>query len=735
MRVERRNLALLGLAATSLPLLAAGALALAGPRAGSVIGLEDALGAALVLAGAVVAVLWPLLALAPDARGGGARARALELLVLGASFTPALRLAALLSRAPEEAYARAFVALAALAVAQGVAISGVARTRLPRSIAVAFFAALAAGLPLAALVAEDAFGQGVTLGRASIPAALLAQLRGEAEPWPLALGLVLLGALGAGGGRLLVVLVLVATPVLAGDLELERDPEPFLGPRARPAEPAPLRVRVKAGPNGFEGELGARSGGLLVLVPLHLPPSRPAEVAIPAIGDSAGTPLLEVRPREGPSFPLGTPEPVEVVPAWAPFVGIGPLVPRDLARALQPPQRHVWVSHLASALLDLGALGGGALDVLAAGRGADPRLAAFAATGGTLVLPDAASLEALAIEGVGPPREQEGVLCRGLGAGSLLAPTTSASLAALTSRLALVARSRPDMGSVGLAIADAWPEPAPSPRITARIALDAGVLLLVLVVLLLLPTKEPRSTASFVLASLALTVALPWLVLGAARAPVYLEAATVLEAPSEGSLAGATELLRVGSPRRSMAEIGLVAAPPLAAVFATEADAARSRAELHLDAAPATLEPLPARLRFPLAPGAPWTFARRSMRSLGGSVALAPDSVRNGLAWALEQAILVNGKEVVELGDLAPGEERAVKAAPVAFDVFLRRARARPTEQARERLALLTAALPARGSAGTLRLAAFLSLPASPKTRSGVLEESAGETLLVVTAR
>src|SRR2546423_1404886 len=106
MSVSHRTLALLSLLAAGLPLVLAGALAPFGHELEAILPLDQVFALALVLAGGVAAVAWPLVALAPGVREGGLRARAGELLVLAAAFAPALRLSAILSQSPDEATAR-----------------------------------------------------------------------------------------------------------------------------------------------------------------------------------------------------------------------------------------------------------------------------------------------------------------------------------------------------------------------------------------------------------------------------------------------------------------------------------------------------------------------------------------------------------------------------------------------------------------------------------------------------
>lgn len=741
MAVAQRKLALLGLAATGLPLVLAGALAVSGRELEAVLRLDQAFALALALAGGLVAVVWPLLALEPGAREGGLRARAHELLLLGAAFAPALRLASLLSRSSEEATARALVGLGALLVAQGGALAGLSRTRLPRPALVAAFVTLALALPLAGLYAEDAFGRDLGLARASIPAALLAQLRGDEDPWLLSAALAVTGALAAGlaargGARALLLVALVATPAFAGDLELDpNDTRLLLGPRVRVGELAPVRLRVRAGARGFEGEVGVQSGGIAVHAPLKLPAGRTAELVLPAVGGGAGMRLI-AGPAHAEPFAL-PPSTLQVLDSWVPLVALAPQVPRELELAVAPPGGATRVRETDD-LLELAPLGGGALDVLVLGRGASEGLARFAALGGAIVVPDVPTLEGLA-RGAGPRRDTPLLARRDLGAGTLVAPLSSAGLAVLASSLSLHAHVRRDLGSIGRALSEQWSVPGPSPATAGKTALLAFVLLSALVVVLLVAGREPRATASFLLVSLALTALMPLLVFRQwAPAPVYLETATVLEAPSGGTTAGVVEVLRVASPRRIFAEIGLHSAPPLVGVFATEGEASRSLTELRLEGPAGTsLGEVPARLKVPLGPGIASTFARRSERSLEKPVVVSRDSVEYGLPWHLEQPLLLVGLSAIELEDLAPGETRRVSAAPVPFADLLRKARARPgfTERDRKRLALLAAALPTRGAAGTIRLTGFISSRLSSKVTSGVLEEATGETLLIVTER
>lgn len=730
----QRPLALLAVAASGLPLIGAGTLAALGST--SVLGVDEALALALVLVGGVVAVVWPLLALAPGAREQGARARVRELLVLASGVAPALALARLVAREPDEASARAFVALAALLLAQGAALAGVARCRLPRSVLVAGFAALALGAPLVGFFVEDASGSSLGLARASIPAALAASLHEGEPPWPLAISLALLGVASAGGARFLVVLALAASPVLAGDLELEGAPEPLTGHAVRPGELAPLQVRVRAGGGGFHGELEARSGGLLVGIPLDLAGGRTQTVSIPAVGDAAGTPLLQFREKDSP-HPRGTPDAVQPLERFELLVGVAAETPTEVARALTSRHELLVRDDIPRGLETLAGPAGGALDVLAVPRGASPSLSEFAALGGLLVAPDEAALEALAPEGAGPRRDQGGLARRGVGAGTLVAPMTSSALAALGSLVTPALRARLQPQDLARKLDSAWPEPAVSGRKAREIALLTAVLLSALVLVVFLPMgkgpgSEGRRVPCFVLLSLALTAFIPSLVLEEARAPVYLETASVLEAPAGGSTACLTEVLRFGSPRRSKVTVGLRSGPPLAQVFADERAAVQSESELHLDADP-TRGPTSGRLIFALAPGAPASFARRSPLALTGSVVLGRQSVSNGLKSSLEEAILLLGDgNAIPLGELSPGATVPVRARAEPFADLLARARARPDLRGRKRAALLAAALASRSSG--LRLVGFVSRT-EKRASSGVLEEDAGETLLVVSER
>jgi hypothetical protein len=311
---------------------------------------------------------------------------------------------------------------------------------------------------------------------------------------------------------------------------------------------------------------------------------------------------------------------------------------------------------------------------------------------------------------------------------------TSSALAALGSLVtpALRGRLRPDL--LAEKLDSGWPEPAVSGRKAREIALLTAVLLSALVLVVFLPmSSEGRRWTSFVLLSLALTAVIPSFVLGEARAPVYLETASVLEAPAGGSTAGFTEVLRFGSPRRSMVDVGLRSGPSLVQVFADVREVVHSRSELHLDADP-TLGPTSGRLHFALAPRVPASFARRSVFSLPGKVVLGRQSVSNGLPWPIEQAILLLGDgSAVDLGDLAGGATAPVSARVEPFADLLARARARPGLRDRKRAALLAAALPARASLA-LRLVGFVARR-DTRASSGVLEEDAGETLLVVSER
>ena len=729
----RRPLALLAVAASGLPLVAAGGLAALGST--SVLGIDEALALALVLVGGLVALVWPLLALAPGAREQGARARLGELLVLAAGVAPALALARLVAREPDEASARAFVALAALLLAQGAALAGVARSRLPRSVLVAGFAALALGAPLVGFFVEDASGSSLGLARASIPSALAASLHEGEPPWALAISLALLGVAAAGGSRFLVLLVLAASPVFAGDLALEGAPEPLTGHFVRPGELAPLQVRVRAGGAGFHGELEALSGGLLVAIPLDLAGGRTQTVLIPAVGDAAGTPL-QFREQDRPQS-LGTPDAVQPLERFELLVGVAAETPSEVARALTSRHELLVRADIPRGIETLAGPAGGALDVLAVPRGASPSLADFAALGGLLVAPDEAALEALAPEGAGPRRDLDGLARRGFGAGTLVAPMTSSALAALGSLVTPALRARLQPQDLARKLDSAWPEPSVSGRKAREVALLTAVLLSALVLVMFLPMgkgpgSEGRRLPCFVLLSLALTAFIPSLVLEEARAPVYLETASVLEAPAGGSTACLTEVLRFGSPRRSMVTVGLSSGPPLAQVFADERVAASSKSELHLDADP-TLGPTSGRLRFALAPGAPASFARRSPLALTGSVVLGRQSVSNGLKSSLEEAILLLGDgNAIPLGELSPGATVPVRARAEPFADLLARARARPDLRGRKRAALLAAALASRSSG--LRLVGFASRQGT-RASSGVLEEDAGETLLVVSER
>jgi len=726
---SRVALPLLGLAATSGPLVLAGFLE-------GVLGLEDALSLGLVLAGAVVAVAWPFLALAAPAREAGARGRATELLLLAASLAPALRLAKLLARSPEDATDRAFVGLAVLLLAQAVFVAGVARTRLARELVTTLCAALAFGAPLAGVFLQDALGKDLGLARASIPAALLLHLERGVEPWWLALGLAALGLAALAKARFLVpLLVVLAIPALAGDLEIVGEPAPLLGPKQRPGEPAPLRVTVEAGAKGFEGELGARGGGLLVLAPLSLGPGIQKTVDLPAIGEHAGTPLIEARPRGGEPFALAEPDAtVTVLGPQAPLVVAAPDAPRAirvaLDRALAASRGDVTV--VPPELLDLASLEGGAIDVLAVGRGAAKDLATFAITGGALVLPDAATLDALSPEGAGPRDESRGVVARPIGAGTLVAPVGSDAVALLVSRLA-IGPHRPEIAAIANKLADssAWPEPGPSARTSALIATKTALVLAVLVLALLLATQGSR-TPVFLLASLAATLLLPRLVLGPARAPVYLETVTVLEAPSGGSLACSTETLRFGSPRRAFAEVALDRSVALAPCFTSDEAAKAAHAELRIDASPPIL-PAPLRLHVALGRGTAVSFARRTAHPLQGAVTIAVEgdqvTITSTLGAKLERPLLLGGWGALVLDDLAPGETRRVSLADtVPFDGL--RTRERATGD-RRRFALLEAALP-RGPG--VRLLGFLPSAAAPPP-GGVLEATCPETLLVVNAR
>jgi hypothetical protein len=719
---SRVALPLLGLAATSGPLVLAGFLE-------GVLGLEDALSLGLVLAGGVVAVAWPFLALAAPAREAGVRGRATELLLLGASLAPALRLAKLLARSPEDATDRAFVGLAVLLLAQAVFVAGVAKTRLSRELVTTLRAALAFGAPLAGVFLQDALGKDLGLARASIPAALLLHLEGGLEPWWLALGLAALGVLAFGKARFLVpVLVALAIPAVAGDLEIVGEPAPLLGPKERAGEPAPLRVSVRAGAKGFEGELGARGGGLLVLAPLSLGPGIEKTIDLPAIGEHAGTPLIEARPRNGEPFALAEPDAtVTVLGPQSPLVVAAPDAPRAirvaLDRALAASRGDVTV--VPPELLDLASLEGGAIDVLAVGRGTAHDLATFATTGGTLVLPDAATLDALAPEGAGPRGEDQGVLWTPLGAGLLVAPVGSDAVALLVSRLS-IGLHRPESAAIANKLADssAWPEPGPSARTSAFIAAKTALVLAVLVLALLLATETTR-TPVFLLASLVATLLLPRLVLGPARAPVYLETVTVLEAPSGGSLACSTETLRFGSPRRAFAEVTLERSAPLTPCFTSEEAAKAAHAELRLDA--------PSRLRVALGRGTAVSFARRTPHSLGGTVTIAVEgdqvTLTSTLGAKLEHPLLLGGRGALVLDDLGPGETRRVSLADtVPFDGL--RTHERATGD-RRLFALVEAALP-RGPG--VRLLGFLPSAPAPPPR-GVLEATWPATLLVVRAR
>ncbi|MBI3724321.1 hypothetical protein HY251_10275, partial [bacterium] len=192
----RIPLAATALLAGAAPLLGAAALGASGSAAlAAILPLEGAFEASLALSATVVTVAWPLLALG-KAREGGSRSRSVELLVLLAGLAPGLRAAALVSRVPEDLAARAWVGLYVLAAAYGLALAGLAATRLRRSTIATLGAALALGAPLACAYARAAEDGEEPLLRASAPAAVLELLdRGSGFPWALLLVLASVGVL------------------------------------------------------------------------------------------------------------------------------------------------------------------------------------------------------------------------------------------------------------------------------------------------------------------------------------------------------------------------------------------------------------------------------------------------------------------------------------------------------------------------------------------------------------
>lgn len=778
-------LAALAVLAGLTPVVVAGALGATGdPDLALVLPLERALDVGLALAALLAAVAWPFAALAPGSRELGPRARGLELLLLAAGAAPGLRLAALLSAEVEASVARAFVALAVLALALGLLVLALARAGARRSTGVALGAALALALPFASACAREADLELPRLARGSPVVAVLDALHGEGEPWGLAIGLALAalavavaararprreptlpaspGALS--GPSLALALVPIAglglalTPARARAQESAPPPlelvalRPLLAPHDRPGELAPLRLELRAGPRGFEGEVGARGSGLLVLVPVKLPPLSTATVSLPAIGDASGSALsLEAWPTGGEPTPLEPPRgPFEpsAVAVWAPLPGILQGTPEPIARAIRNPRTALLV--LSSGELDLLGTAGTALDVLGAPGSAlkapeaRARLEAFAAAGGALALDDPARvLEVGEGRGAGPVRRDQDLVQRGLGAGVVLAPARPDSVAALGSELALrlSARARPPAESLADAVSH-LAEPRTSPRVAGRIAvlglLVAGGLSLVLVAQ---RRASPAVLAgSFGVAALALVLLVPWLVLRDARSPVVLETSLVLDAPSGGTVAGETALLRFASPRAALAHVRLAPAAPLAAVLPDAAEAARSHAELRWAphaAGVASLARESAELAFPLG-RTPALFLRRASRPLGGAVTLERAAgslvVRNGLPVPLERPLVVAKEGVLRLEDVPPGGEARVDLAkqPSPFGSFLSGEVARASAADRGRWELLRAAFASRARAGTLGLTAFLGLDPGRQATAGVLEEVAGPVVLVV---
>jgi hypothetical protein len=751
------GLPLAALVAGAAPIVAAGVFGSSGSSDLELaLPLESAFDLALVLEALVLTVVWPLVALSRGARLDGLRGRALELALLAAGAAPGLRIASLLSGASEPRASRALVALAAIACGQAVWLAALARARVRRSTGVLIGVAAALGAPLAVAFAREAGLSGAWLLGASAPVAVLGELHGEGAAFFLAGAFAALGGAVALGSR--VRLGSAAFAAVAGVLVLsqvaraqERTAKlelvaarPLLGPQARPGELAPLRLELRAGPTGFEGEVGARGSGLTVLVPVRLAPLASGEFALPAVADPSGSPLaLEARPRGEPAFPLEGPALAPIL-AWAPLPGELDGTPGDLARAL--PLHRTSRVVVARSELDLLALAGSALDALAAPAAAlrdaqcRPRLAAFVASGGALATDDASALEALdATSGAGPLASTDGVVRRGLGAGIVIAPAERGGVAAVGSELALrlSARTRPHPDSLADAL-DRAPEPRPSPRVAGRIALLAALVASALAVVLVAARRSsPASLAgTFALASLVTLLAFPAIGLDSKARPLVLETSEVLEAPSGGTIAGSTTVLRFASARSGPTRIDLLPAAPIAAIFESEAEAARSGAELRLENGAPSLEPTASELAFPLGTG-PALFFRRTVRDLGGKVELERRggelSIANGLSVPLESPLVVSKDGVFALPDLAPRVHYSIALGePEPAKTFFARAVANARPRERARWELLRAAFSPRLGAGALRLTAFLPLDPPRQTSSGVLDEVSGPVVLVV---